>query len=81
MQDDGDGDGEEAYVLEDIPAGSTLEGLEILCLDAFGRPVPDGTTGKLRVTGLSTKRVVLDATGRWGLSPLTVTSPAPETRM
>ena len=39
-----------AYVMEGVPAGSTISGLEIQCCDASGRAVPEGTAGKLRAT-------------------------------
>lgn len=35
------------FVVEDIAAGAELSGLAMQCLDAAGRPVPEGTPGKV----------------------------------
>ena len=41
-----EGDQDTAYVMEGVAAGSVIQGLSIMCLDASGRPVPAGTPGK-----------------------------------
>ena len=62
-----------AYVMEGVPAGSTISGLEIQCCDASGRAVPEGTAGKLRATWIrGTKKLQFDESGRFGLLALEV---------
>ena len=74
VQEEGEeDDGEMAYVMEGVPAGSTISGLEIQCCDASGRSVPEGTAGKLRATWIrGTKKLQFDESGRFGLLALEV---------
>ena len=74
VQEEGEeDDGEMAYVMEGVPAGSTISGLEIQCCDASGRAVPEGTAGKLRATWIrGTKKLQFDESGRFGLLALEV---------
>lgn len=46
-QENDEADKDTAYVIEDVAAGSVTEGLSVMCLDASGRPVPAGTSGKV----------------------------------
>ena len=73
QEGDEDADCELAYVIDDVPAGSSVEGLEIECLDASGRHVPSGTSGKLRATWIrGTKKLQFDDSGRFELPLLKV---------
>jgi len=65
------GEGEEAetvFAVEEVAAGGELSGLAIQCLDAAGRPVPEGTPGKVRATWIQgTKKMKYGADGTFGL--------------
>ena len=52
-QENDEADKDMAYVIEDVAAGSIIEGLSVMCLDASGRPVPAGTSGKVCRDSLS----------------------------
>jgi hypothetical protein len=47
VQEGEDGESETVFVVEDIAAGAELSELAMQCLDAAGRPVPEGTPGKV----------------------------------
>ena len=59
-QADAGGSGATAAVLEDVPAGSLVQGLAFQCLDEAGRLAEIGTPGKVQVSwSRGTKKVKL----------------------
>ena len=68
VQEGEDGETETVFVVEDVAAGAELSGLAIQCLDAAGRPVPEGTPGKVRATWIQgTKKLKYGPDGTFGL--------------
>ncbi len=68
MQELEDGETEEVFVVEDVVAGEEVTALAMQCLDAAGRPVPEGTLGKVRATWIQgTKKMKYDEGGTFNL--------------
>lgn len=67
-QEGEDGETETVFVVEDIAAGSDLAGLAMQCVDAAGRPVAEGTPGKVRATWIQgTKKLRFGPDGTFTL--------------
>ena len=60
-------------MVEDISAGSELAGLAMQCVDAAGRPVAEGTPGKVRATWIQgTKKLKFGPDGTFALLDIRV---------
>jgi hypothetical protein len=56
------------FVAENVVAGQELSALAMQCLDAAGRPVPEGTPGKVRATWIQgTKKMKYEEGGIFNL--------------
>lgn len=74
-QEGEDGETETVFVVEDIAAGSELAGLAMQCVDAAGRPVAEGTPGKVRATWIQgTKKLKFGPDGTFALLDIRVQS-------
>lgn len=77
MQEHEDGEPEEVFVAEDVMVGEEISDLAMQCLDAAGRPVPEGTPGKVRATWIQgTKKMKYAADGIFGLLNIKVLAAA-----